>query len=120
LRWRRAARSEFEDLVMPQKTHAELLLSKASLELSAIPKDGSQTSVSLASIDNYEVRMLLRRSVDLNDVPQFWLELFDHGTRISVDSFLCHQIKDAAPIFADFISHAAYLNKSTPRSSNEQ
>ena len=105
---------------MSERTHAELLISKAYTKLSAIPKDGSQASVSLASIGSHEVRMFLRRAVDLNDVPQFWLELFDHGTRRSVDSFLCHQVKDAAPVFEEFLSHAAYLNKSTPCSSNEQ
>jgi hypothetical protein len=63
--------------------------------------------------------MFLRRGPDLNGVPQFWLELFDHFTRRSVDSFLCHQVKDAAPIFDEFMSHAAYLNKSPPGSSKE-
>jgi hypothetical protein len=64
--------------------------------------------------------MILGRSIDLNGVPQFWLELFDHGTRRSVDSFLCHQVKDAAQIFEEFMSHAAYLNKSPPGGSKEQ
>jgi hypothetical protein len=105
---------------MSERTHAELLISKAYAKLSAIPKDGSQASVSLASIGSYEVRMFLRRRPDLNGVPQFWLELFDHGTRRSVDSFLCHQVKDAAPIFEEFMSHAAYLNKSPPGGSKEQ
>jgi len=105
---------------MSERTHAELLVSKAYAKLSAIPKDGSQASVSLASLGSYEVRMFLRRGPDLNGVPQFWLELFDHGTRRSVDSFICHQVKDAAPIFEEFMSHAAYLNKSPPDGSIEQ
>src|ERR1700731_4670214 len=106
---------------MSERTRAELLISKAYAKLSAIPKDGSQASVSLASIGSYEVRMFLRRGTDLNGVPQFWLELFDHGTRRSVDSFLCHQVKDAAPIFEEFMSHAAaYLHKSPPGDSKEQ
>jgi hypothetical protein len=105
---------------MSERTHAEFLISKAYAKLSAIPKDGSQASVSLASIGSYEVRMFLRRGPDLNGVPQFWLELFDHDTRRSVDSFLSHQVKDAAPIFDEFMSHAAYLNKSPPDGSKEQ
>jgi hypothetical protein len=56
---------------MSERTHAELLISKAYAKLSAIPKDGSQASVSLASIGSYEVRMFLRRGADLNGVPQF-------------------------------------------------
>ena len=35
---------------MSERMHAELLISKAYVKLSAIPKDGSQASVSLASI----------------------------------------------------------------------
>ena len=105
---------------MSERTRAELLISKAYAKLSAIPKDGSQASVSLASIGGYEVRMLLRRGPDSNGVPQFWLELFDHVTRRSVDSFLCHQVKDAAPIFEEFMSHAAHLNKSPLGGSKEQ
>jgi hypothetical protein len=46
---------------MSERMHAELLISKAYVKLSAIPKDGSQASVSLASIGCYEVRMFLRR-----------------------------------------------------------
>ena len=53
--------------------------------------------------------MFLRRWADGNGVPQFWLELFDHDTRRSVDSFLYLQVKDAVPVFEDFMSHAARL-----------
>jgi hypothetical protein len=82
---------------MSERTHAELLISKAYAKLSAIPKDGSRASVSLASMGSYE-----------------------HGTRRSIDSFICHQVKDAAPMFEEFMSHAAYLNKSQPGGSKEQ
>jgi hypothetical protein len=105
---------------MSGRTHAELTISEAYATLSAIPKDGSQASVSLASIGSYEVRMVLGRRADLNGAPQFWLELFDHRKRKSVDSFLCHKIKDAAPMFEDFISQAAYLNTSPPGGSKER
>ena len=104
---------------MSERTHAELLISKAYSELSAISENSSQASVSLASIGNYEVSMFIMRRADLNGVLQFWLELFDHGTSRSVDSFLCHRIKDAAPVFGEFMLHA-YLNGSPSGGSNEQ
>lgn len=104
---------------MSERTHDELLISKAYAQLSAIPTDGSQASVSLASIGVYEVRMLRRRRADFNGVPQFWLELFDHDTKKSVDSFLCHQIEDAGPVFEQFMSYAADLSKSPPGGSKE-
>ena len=48
---------------------------------------------------------------DLDGAPLFWLELFDHSTKQSVDSFICHRLKDAVVIFDDFISQAARLNE---------
>ena len=105
---------------MSERTHAELLISKAYAKLSAVPKDGSQTSISLASIESYEIRMFLSRGADLNCVPQFWLELFDHGARRSVDSFLCHQVQDAATVFEEFMAYAAHSSKSPPGGSKEQ
>ena len=44
----------------------------------------------------------------------FWLELFDHGTKMSVDGFICLRIKDAVPIFNDFVSQAADLKARGP------
>ena len=105
---------------MSERMHAELVISKACAELSAIPKDGSQASVSLVSIGNYEIRMFRGRRADLKCLPQFWLELVDHSTGRCVDSFLFHQVKDAAPIFEEFLSQAAYLNKSPPGGSKEK
>ena len=60
-----------------------------------MPEDSPEASVSLASIGNYEVRMLASPAVDLDSAPLFWLELFDHVTKTSVDSFQCNKIEDA-------------------------
>ena len=43
-------------------------------------------------------------------VPLFSLELFDH-TKMSVDGYGCHSIKDAVPKFDDLISQANGLNE---------
>jgi len=105
---------------MSERTPAELLISRAYATISAIVKDDPQASVSLASIGSHEIRMFLGRGANLNDVPQFWLELFDHDTRRSIDSFLCHQVKDAAPVFEEFMSQALHLSESSPGGSKEQ
>ena len=47
---------------------------------------------------------------DLVGMALFWLELFDHGAGKSVDSFRCYRIKDAVPVFEEFMSQAARLN----------
>jgi hypothetical protein len=49
--------------------------------------------------------------VDFDGGPLFWLELFDHSMKTSIDSSNCHRIKDAVVIFDDFISQADRLNK---------
>jgi hypothetical protein len=41
----------------------------------------------------------------------FWLALFDHGAKISVDSFGCRELEDAVVVFEDFIAQAGHLNE---------
>ena len=84
---------------------SEFRLSKAYVRLCTLPDDGPETSVSLASIGNHEVRMLA------GPEPLFWLELFDHSMKTSVDSFRCHRLKDAVPVFSDFVAQANVLNR---------
>jgi len=42
--------------------------------------------------------------ISSDDVPLFWMELFDHDVRSSVDSCVCHGIQEAVAAFEDFIS----------------
>ena len=44
------------------------------------------------------------------DETLFWLELVDHAASTSIDSFRCLRVRDAAPVFEDFMSQAAGLN----------
>ena len=94
----------------PDRTFTELRIARAYVKLSCIPEDSSEASVSLASIENCEIRMFRGREADLEGMPLFWLELFDHSTKTSVDGFSCHRIKDAGPIFDDFVAQANRLN----------
>jgi len=50
--------------------------------------------------------------VGLDGLPLFWLELFDHGTKTSVDSCCCHRIKDAVSRLQEFILQAGDPNNS--------
>jgi hypothetical protein len=95
----------------PDRTFTELRIARAYVRLSCIPEHCSEASVSLASIGNCEIRMFRGREADLEGMPLFWLELFDHSTKRSVDGFSCHRIKDAAPIFDDFVAQANRLNE---------
>ena len=95
---------------MSETTLAELRIARAYVKLSCIPEDSSEASVSLASIGNCEIRMFRGPEVD---GTLFWLELLDHSAKTTVDSFSCHEIKEAVVIFDDFISQADRL-KQTP------
>jgi hypothetical protein len=94
-----------------ERTLTELRISRAYVKLSCIPENSSETSVSLVSIGSCEIRMFRGPEVDFDGGPLFWLELFDHSTRTSVDGGSCHRIKDAVPLFDDFVSQADRLNK---------
>jgi len=88
-----------------------LKIAQAYVRLSSFPLDSPEASVSLASIAGCEIRMVRGSEADLDGVPLFWLELFDHNTKRAVDSFCCHRIKDAVPIFDDFVTQAERSNK---------
>ena len=94
-----------------EQTLVELRIAQAYIKLSSIPEDGAGASVSLASIGNCEIRMLRVQEPDLDGVPLFWLELFDQRIGTSIDSFRCHKIKEAVPVFEHFMSEAEFLNK---------
>jgi hypothetical protein len=57
--------------------------------------------------------MVRAPEVGLDDVPLFWLELFDHSTKTSIDSCCCHKIKDAAPRLQEFILQAGGSSESS-------
>jgi hypothetical protein len=92
-------------------TLIELRISKAYVRLCSLPEGGPQASVSVASIGSYEIRMLAHSTADIDSAPLFWLELIDHSTKTSVDSFCCYQIKDAVPVVHDFFKQVDDANE---------
>ena len=94
------------DCAMSEWTLIELQIARAYARLSSIPEDSPAASVSLAVAGNCEIRMVRGPEVGLDDVPLFWLELFDHGTETSLDSCCCHTIKGAASRLQEFILQA--------------
>jgi hypothetical protein len=95
-----------------EPTLTVLRIARAYGQLSSIPDDRSKVPVSVARIGHYEIRMF--RSPDTQSGALFWLELFDHSTRTSIESFQCHEIRDATPAFEDLMSQADYWNSSEP------
>lgn len=102
----------------PVRTLTELRVATAYVKLASLPENSAEPSVSLASNGSYEIRMFRGPEVEFDGAALFWLELFDHSTSTSVDGFSCHSIRDAVPIFDDFIEQAARLT--SPRSCGEE
>ena len=92
------------------RTLTEQRIARAYVKLSCIPEDSSEASVSLASIGNCEIHMFRGPEVGFDGGPLFWLELFDHSTKQSIDGFSCHKIEEAVAICDDFMSQAAAAN----------
>ncbi len=92
---------------------SKLRIARAYVKLLCIPEGSSETSVSLTCIGNCEIRIFEGPQVTSDGTPLFWLELFDHGAGMSVDSFSCRDIEDAVAIFEDFISQAAHLKEAS-------
>ena len=89
-------------------TLTELKIARAYVKLCSI--SDPEASVSLASIGSHEIRMLGGSAIDIDSAPLFWLELFDHGAKTSLDSFCCRRLKDAAPVVSDFFAQMDDLN----------
>ena len=89
---------------------SKMRIARAYVQILCILEDRSDASVSLASIGNCEIRMFVGSKAHSDDMSLFWMELFDHAAKKSVDSFSCHKIEDAEAVFEDFIAQAGRLN----------
>lgn len=89
---------------------SELRITQAYIKLLGIPENAHGAKViSLQWIGRCEIRMFEATPASSDDAPLFWIELFDHDRRSSVDSCSCYEIAEAAATFDDFISQAKRL-----------
>src|SRR5207249_7311218 len=67
-----------------------LRVAQAYVRLFFVPvsKQGARI-VSLASFDNYEIRLLELSTVDYGRDPPLWMELYDHDIPAAIDSCRC-------------------------------
>lgn len=85
----------------------ELRISQAYIKLLGLPQNQQGARmISLERIGDHEILMFDVSPDSASDTPLFWLELFDHETKSSVDSCSCYEIAQAVTIFDDFISLA--------------
>ena len=92
------------------KTLSELRIAQAYVRLLCIHERNPKASVTLARIENCEIRIFEGSQACSDGMPLFWLELFDHGAKGSIDSFSCYRIDDAVVVIDDFIFQAGQLS----------
>jgi hypothetical protein len=103
----------------PSQTSGRLRVTQAFIALSSIAESSPVSrTLSIAIIENCEIRMFNDSSTWSGDAPPLWMELFDHHTRVSVDGCSCRQIDDALAAFDDFFSDAEALNEARRAESN--
>jgi hypothetical protein len=86
---------------------SELRITQAYIKLLGLPRNAQGARMlSLERIGNHEVLMFDVSPDSASDAPLFWLELFDHEAKSSVDSCSCYEIAPAVTVFDDFISLA--------------
>ena len=95
--------------VKSSKRLIQLRLARAYIDLLCASEEDPKAQISIARIDHHEVRMLVRPPTGAGDEPLFWMELFDHGTRTSINSYACHEIADGADVFEEFQAEAELL-----------
>jgi hypothetical protein len=88
----------------------ELRIAQAYAELLGASDGGVKTrSISLAKVEDHEIRMFVFFPADDGEAPLFWMELFDHRTPASVDTYACRELASAADVFEEFRSEAGLL-----------
>ena len=89
------------------RTSGKLRTTQAFIALSNIPEgDVASKTISIVRVGTYEIRMFSGQLSWPGGVPQIWIELFDHGARLSLDSCGCHEIDDAVAGFDALVAQA--------------
>jgi len=85
-----------------------LRMARAYVDLLCAWEDDPKAQISISRIDDHEIRMFLGFSAEADDEPLFWMELFDHGTRASLNSYACRELAGGADVFEEFRSAAEF------------
>jgi hypothetical protein len=85
-----------------------------SLMLEHVPEElGGQPIGSLVRCGPYEVRLFELPRESQNGARQFWLELFDHRQKQSLDSYRSGDLEDTAAVAESLCSEAELLNQTS-------
>jgi hypothetical protein len=79
-------------------------MTQAYIKLLGVPRnEHGARMISLERTGRHEVLMFDVSPDSATDSPLFWLELFDHVAKSSVDSCSCYDMAQAVTAFDDFI-----------------
>jgi hypothetical protein len=77
----------------------------------ALPQEDGSRIMPLARFGPFELRLLELAEHRRPDHADFWLELYRHDIRMSLDSCRCEDLEVAESIANDFVVLARQLNK---------
>jgi hypothetical protein len=75
--------------------------------------DGSR-AMPIKRVGAVEVRLVEFASSGKENDPEVWLELYQHDTHTTVDSYLCDDLDEAEPMLEYLISSAAQYSGPSP------
>src|SRR5215218_1766913 len=85
----------------------KLRVTQAYIALLSIPESNSAArTISVARIGECEILMCNGAPARSGDAPLLWMELFDHNTNISLDSFSFREIEEAMAGFDELVARA--------------
>jgi hypothetical protein len=103
----------------PSQASGRLRVTQAFIALSSIPGSSPVSrTLSIVITGNCEIRMFNALSTSPGDAPPLWIELFDHGDRVSVDGCGCREIDEAVAAFDEFLSDAEALDEARSAEAN--
>src|SRR6478736_2839552 len=88
---------------------ARVTESYTSLFLTSKHDDGSRHAA-IARIGAFEVRLLEMPSANSPEEASLWVELYDRGLRVGVDSYKCGDLDEAIDIAQILMTQATRLN----------
>jgi hypothetical protein len=101
------------------KAFLELRITRAYIRLLCLPEGQTEArEISVARIGNREIRLIEDPRCYSENPPLFWMELFDHDARVSINSCACHEIEDAVVVFEEFVADSEHLQKWCSRNGN--
>ena len=79
----------------------DLRVTQAYIELFSNP---GTRMIPVLQTGNYEIRLLRLSEMRSDSEPAIWMELFDRGAELSVDSAHCREIEHAPVVFREFVA----------------